>query len=390
MKVLVIGGGMSGLTYAIISAANGNNVTVAERNPRVGKKIGMTGNGKCNIGNACVDATCYNNSPLVSNILSTISIREYKSFLTSCGILTYEDAEHRMYPLSDSAASVVDCLRYRLERLGGTMLCNTTVTSCTKVAQGYEVKMGDTIQFFDRVVLACGSGSQAPEPNLDGIVDNSLFTKRYPSLVPVRIASMNGILNGIRLKANVTLLKDGKAVARQSGELLFKDYGLSGICIFNLSAIIARDQVTGGRSRYTFVVDLVPHLDEQALVSIIKARLKTKDKLFYGILHNKVAECVVRSCSNLSDPLELARTAKNFVFQFEKLLDWSMSQITAGGIDDKYINPSTLALNNGIVALGEVLNVDGICGGYNLFFAAASALYTFSEDERLCAYHKPW
>ncbi len=390
MKVLVIGGGMSGLTYAIISAANGNDVTVAEKNQRVGKKIAMTGNGKCNVGNAFVDASCYNESRLINNILGAISILEYKDFLSSCGILTYEDAEHRMYPMSDSASNVVDCFRYRLERLGGKMLCDTAVTSCKKVSRGYEVMMGGSLQFFDRVVLACGSGSQATAPDISSIVDEKLFTKCYPSLVPVRIAHMDGSLNGIRAKANITLLKDGKAIADENGELLFKDYGLSGICIFNLSATIARAKVSGSQSKYTFAVDLVPHLDEKTLANIIKDRINTKDKLFYGILHNKVAQHVIKHCSNLSNPVEIARTAKNCVFQFEKLLDWSMSQVTAGGIDEKYVNHTNLTLPNGIVALGEILNVDGVCGGNNLFFAAASALYTFTKEERNIAYNARW
>ncbi len=390
MKILVIGGGMSGLTYAIVSAALGNSVTVAERNPRVGKKIAMTGNGKCNVGNAHVDATCYNKSNIVKNVLSSITVAEYRDFLKSCGIHVYEDAEGRLYPLSDSASNVVDCLRYRLERLGGKLLVGVTVTSCTKVANGYEVILAGNKEFFNRVVLACGSGSQAIEPDLSSIVDSSLLTKRYPSLVPVKVANMDGVLNGIRVKANVTLLEDGKAIAKESGEVLFKDYGLSGICIFNLSALIARAKVFGRKSQYTFAIDLVPHLDEAVLANIIAQRLKTKDKLFYGVLHNKVAECVVKRCANLSNAKAIAQTAKCFTYQFDKLLDWSMSQVTAGGIDEKHIDPTNLTLSNGIVVLGEILNVDGICGGNNLYFASASALYTFSQEERRTAYAVHW
>ena len=128
MKILVIGGGMAGLTYAIVAAKNGCDVTVAERNARLGRKIAMTGNGKCNIGNAQVSAACFNKSAIVNNVLNPISADEYVKFLNSCGIYTYTDADGRMYPLSESANGAVDCLRYQLEKYGGKALCGVEAT----------------------------------------------------------------------------------------------------------------------------------------------------------------------------------------------------------------------------------------------------------------------
>ncbi len=387
MKILVIGAGMSGLTYAIVAAACGNDVVVAERNARVGKKIAMTGNGRCNVGNAHVGVHCYNDSPIVSRVLSEIDVQEYKSFLQSCGIYTYQDAEGRMYPLSDSASGVVDCLRQRLARLGGKTLCDCTVSRVARVSSGYDVVVNGKSHHYDKVVLACGSRSQAVEPELDDIIGGGKLTKRYPSLVPVRIAQMPSVLNGIRAKAGVTLYCDGKELAKEDGEVLFKDYGLSGICIFNLSAIIARRAVRSQGGQYTFSIDLVPSMTTEELASILSKRIKqcAKQELFYGILHNKVAECVVKQSASI-DAYTLAKTAKSLFFSYDKLLDWSMSQVTAGGIDTRYVNTDTLTLDNGIVVLGEVLDVDGICGGNNLFFAAASALCTFSKQDRQRAY----
>ena len=119
MKTLVIGGGMAGLTYAIVALKNGIDVTLAERNNRVGKKIAMTGNGKCNIGNANVDKNCFNSSPIVQKVLDEISVEEYVQFLSSCGIYTHTDEMGRMYPLCDSASNVVDCLRHQFAKNGG-------------------------------------------------------------------------------------------------------------------------------------------------------------------------------------------------------------------------------------------------------------------------------
>lgn len=389
MKILVIGGGMAGLTYAVVAAKNGYDVTVAERNSRVGKKISMTGNGRCNVGNAAVSLACYNKSPLVGRVLSAVSADEYLRFLKSCGIYTYADSEGRLYPLSDSASSVADCLRYQLAKYGGKTLCDADVTSCKACQDGYEVRIGGVKGVFGKVILACGSGSQAQSPY--AIIPNEYLTPLVPSLVPVKIHNMEGVLNGIRVKADVSLYDGALPLAKQSGEVLFKDYGLSGICVFNLSAVIARRQVRKQQGDYYFVVDLVPNTEQWDLADILYLRTKSgwdNDKLFYGILHNKVAECVIKRCGGVKDVSALAHTAKNMRFQYLKSLDFSMSQVTAGGIEDRIVDPDTLTLPNGVVALGEVLNVDGICGGNNLYFAAASALYTFSKAERENAYSK--
>ncbi|MCH5156299.1 MAG: aminoacetone oxidase family FAD-binding enzyme [Clostridiales bacterium] len=388
MKILVIGGGMAGMTYAIVACKNGLDVTVAERNARVGKKIASTGNGKCNIGNARVNAACYNGSPVVRRVLDAISVNEYRQFLISCGIYTYTDMEGRMYPLSDSAANVVDCLRHQLKKFGATLWPDTEITACVKVGSQYQVTVGATNYLFDKVVLACGSGSQAERPNISHIIPNDVFTPTVPSLVPVKIRDMDGTLNGIRARANVSLYDGNVYMGKESGEVLFKDYGLSGICIFNLSALIARKMVQRKYGNYTFSVDVVPNLSQWDLQEILHGRIKCgeRSKLFYGILHNKLAEHIVKRAGANADAATLAHTAKDLQFSFDRLLDWSKSQVTAGGVDDGYLDIDTLALQSGVVVLGELLNVDGICGGNNLYFAAASALYTFSPSEREKAY----
>ena len=388
MKILVIGGGMAGLTYAIVACKNGLDVTVAERNARVGKKIAATGNGKCNIGNANVSSSCYNGSPVVRRVLDEISVNEYKRFLLSCGIYTYTDAEGRMYPMSDSAANVVDCLRHQLRKFGATLWPDTEITACDKVGDKYRVTVGTVEYEFDKVVLCCGSGSQAEKPNISNIIPNDVFTPVVPSLVPVKVRNMDGTLNGLRVRANVTLYDGDLYLGKESGEVQFKDYGLSGICILNLSALIARRLVQRKSGNYMFSVDVVPHISQWDLQEILHARIKCgeRSKLFYGILHNRLAEHIVKRADANADAATLARTAKDLQFTFDRLLDWSKSQVTAGGVDDGYLDIDTLALQSGVVVLGELLNVDGICGGNNLYFAAASALYTFSKPQREKAY----
>ena len=384
MNILVIGGGMAGLTYGIVAAKNGHSVTLAERNSRVGKKISMTGNGKCNIGNAKVDAGCYNKSAIVKNVLDEISVNEYRRFLTSCGIFTYSDPDGRLYPLTDNANSVVDCLRHQFYKFGGKTLIDTEVTGFVKVGDKYQVTLRAEKHFFDKVVLACGNKSQSEPLNIYYLVPADAFTPTAPSLVPVKIRNMDGTLNGLRARADVSLYDGIVLLGKESGEVQFKDYGLSGICVFNLSAIIARREIQRRKANYRFVVDVVPYLKLWDLEEILYRRLQAWEhkELFYGILHNKLAEHVLRKCKDVTNASELAYTAKNLPFDFDHLLDWTKSQVTAGGIDERYVNLKTLQLNNGVVALGEILNVDGVCGGNNLFFAAASALYTFDKDQR--------
>lgn len=391
MKLLVVGGGMAGLTYAVVAAKNGLDVTVVERNARVGKKIGMTGNGKCNIGNARVSPACYNKSALVNKVLSSVPVEEYVKFLKSVGIYTYEDGDGRMYPLSESASNVVDCLRNQVEKYGGKIICDSDVFNVRPSNKGYDVLINRANYRFDKVVAACGSKSQANETNVYGIVPKEYFTPLCPSLVPVKTRSIDPVLNGLRVKADVTLLDGAVPVSKEHGEVLFKDYGLSGICIFNLSAQIARRIVQGKQGDYKFALDLLPGFSQWDLEEILYLRLKSGDapeKLFYGLLHNKVAESLLKRCGGSSDITKLAYLAKNLTFDYAKLLDYSMSQVTAGGVDERYVNSDSLALPNGVVVLGEMLNVDGVCGGNNLYFAAASALHVFSAEERNAAYKK--
>jgi predicted flavoprotein YhiN len=226
------------------------------------------------------------------------------------------------------------------------------------------------------VVLSVGSGSQAQPVDLDGIVPQQYFTPTAPGLVSIKVKNMDKILAGLRVKTTVSLLDGDTQLATSSGEVQFRDFGLSGICIMDLSSVIAREMVQGINRNYILSIDLLPYLTADELYAELFRRKTdgaTMDKLFLGLLHNKIAEAVLNRAN--SDNLHtIAYTVKKFTYTFDKLLDFSASQVTVGGIDEKYLS-DTLQLPNGIHAIGEVLNVDGLCGGYNLYFAIASALY---------------
>lgn len=388
MKVLVIGGGMSGLTYGIVAVKNGIDVVIAERNDRVGKKIAMTGNGKCNIGNVNVSADLYNDKVFVQKIIDEVTVSEYVKFLDSCGIVTFSDSEGRLYPMSLNAPNVVDCLRYQFVKYGGIFVTGCNVTEYTVRDGKYYVNVDGNEMPFDKIVVACGSGSQVVKPDVGKLINDKFFTALSPSLTPVKVTNKPTVLNGQRCKAVVNLVADGNTVACERGEILFREYGLSGICIFNLSAIIARNNVNNIRHNYVFVVDVLPDLEENVISDIILQRINNNydsDKLLYGLLPNVFNGYVLKHC-NL-DAKEIAHFIKNMTFEFSALCDYSMSQVTAGGVDIKYLTDD-LTLPDGITVLGEIINVDGLCGGNNLYFASASALYAFTRQQRNVAYDK--
>lgn len=381
MKIVVVGGGMAGLTYSIAAARRGNKVVLCERNKRVGRKVAMSGNGKCNIGNLNADGKFYNAPDFVNDIFARVPTANYLEFLRSVGIYTYADEQGRLYPVTDSASSVVDCLRAETERLGVQTLTESQAVA-TELGNGFVVRLSDGTKIAcDKAVVACGSKSQADETALAELVGKQYLTACVPSLTPVRVKNADGTLNGVRNRAKVTLLRDGKPVAAEFGEVQFKDYGLSGVCVFNLSALIARDIVRGQKHDYVLAVDICPDIDEQTLAGIIRQRItEGKQDYLLGLVKNRVAEYVakkVKNCTPKDIPERAAKTVKNMAFIFEKLLDYSMSQVTAGGVDLKFVDKQTLSLPNGVTVVGEALDVDGVCGGLNLQFAACSALLLF-------------
>ncbi len=507
------------MTYAILAARKGHSVTIAEKNSRLGKKLAATGNGKCNVGNAHVDESCFNSSAVLSHVLSAVPVGNYLQFLQSVGVFTYDDGTGRLYPLSDSASNVVDCFRSALSSLSVRVLTDCPVSALRKQnGGGFLATLGGKNEFFHKVVYAVGSPSQAENPHAFSLIPTSLFTPLCPSLAPLKVDGMDRVLSGLRCKCHATLTCNGTPLATRSGEVQFKEYGLSGICIFDLSALVARSFVRGEQPRFTVILDLVPHLSAENLANILAERQMEGQHdatLFYGILHNKVAEAVLRKAAphlaemqaqnansaprNAQSPVQnaqfvdqktvstaqnaqfldyqpqiavnntpngeqqaesiaqnsqfaarkakvLAQIAKSFPFKVVKTLDWSMSQATAGGIAEQFVNLDDLTLTapaqpvsdirsnsavglsvvnsadiasgkttpnaahsfletpnsfgrnaqlvntagtaglpdvnsadvssvSGITVLGEALNVDGFCGGNNLYFAAASAIY---------------
>lgn len=373
MKRIIVGGGASGLVCAIESAKKGYSVLVIDANERMGKKLSQTGNGRCNLLNEELREGFFGGDlPLVRLLLEKFPLEKVKSVLLSYGIYTFADEHKRVYPITENANSVVDCLLFQCKKHKVSLVNSALVEDISVLSKGgylLNTSVGDFTA--DSVVLATGSAASAQQRK--PLVEEKWLTALSPSLVPVKTKNVDKSLNGQRRKCTATLLKNGERVASEQGEVLFRDYGLSGMCIFNLSAHIARDTVKNESEQYSISLDLLPEFSKEELQRILIERSASNygKNLLLGLLPNKIAESVLKNGRTAE---EIAYYAKHFSFEVEKLLDLSMAQVVSGGVAKEFFDDK-LRLPNGVSVCGELLNVDGLCGGYNLWFAFASGLF---------------
>ena len=389
MKVLVIGGGASGMIAALTAAEDPHNqVTLLERQARVGRKLLATGNGRCNLTNVNAAPSRYHGGQgFPAAALERFSVEDTLAYFRSLGLLTAVDSAGRVYPFSDQANSVLDVLRFAMERAGVNVVCGCEVTAISKKARGYSAKTA-TEQFYgDRVILACGgmAGGKLGGSDLGYRLLKSLghhITPLSPALVQVRTETeaIRG-LKGVRADAGLVLKDGGDTVARGGGEIQFTDFGVSGIAIFELSRAVRPGQ--------TLLLDLLRPWDSEALFAFFKARqaafpaLPLQDFLT-GALHSRLGRAILRQAGlELSRPAEslteaelttLVRIAKHFPLPVLGTMGFDQAQVTAGGADTREFRADTLEsrLCPGLFACGELLDIDGDCGGFNLQWAWSS------------------
>lgn len=368
-KIAIIGGGASGLTAAITAAENGADVTIYEKNDRVGRKILSTGNGRCNLSNTDMDISHFRgNKKFISEIISSADVGK---FISDCGIITRTE-NGRIYPYSNHAASVLDALRFRALDLGVKIINNCTIISTGKRMGRFVLKNVNKIGYNADSLIITAGGKAAPALGADGMGVKLLssfghvITPLSPALVQLkcRKEQMKG-LKGIRAYANARLLCDGKLIKEEFGEIQFADYGLSGIPIFNLSPYVG---VLSGE--ITVSLDLLPQFDN--VMPIIRGR-NPKHPLT-GIFHSHLASAV-EARAGKNSPDRLASVIKNFNFNVIGVNGWENAQVTSGGaLTDEFNANLESKLAGGLYAAGEVLNIDGDCGGYNLHWAWASGI----------------
>lgn len=394
----IVGGGASGLAAAVFYARerSGDDVIVLEKAPRVGKKLLATGNGTCNITNRNADPTHYHGegaTAFVRPALSAFSPTACEDFFASIGVLCAPREEGRVYPLCEQAGAVLDCLRLELSRLGVTERCDAAVTAIRRDKQGFSLTVGSETIRARHVILSAGG---AASPSLGGTNDGyalaaSLGHKKtplFPSIVQVRTdTTFVRAMKGLRSEATVTFALDGQALCSRTDELLFTEYGISGPAVMHLSRAVG-DWERRRRGEMTAVIDLLPTIGDVALLALLKKRQalerKTEDFLT-GLLHKRIGQTVCRAAGlsldrptntlTANDLRHLADTIKKFTLPVLGTQGFGGAQVTAGGISLADVDPHTMMSRRvpGLYLIGEVLDVDGDCGGYNLQWAWASA-----------------
>ena len=390
MKIAVIGGGASGIVAAISAARNGAKVTIYERCERIGRKILATGNGRCNYTNINAGLFDYHgkNPNFIENTINSFWVSETRDFFDELGMLTKVEEKGKAYPYSLQASAVLDVLRYELDRLDIRIVTEFEVKEITKKGSSFIIKSyGGKTEVSDKVIIATG-GKASPSLGSNGsgykLAENfgHRVTKLYPSLVQIKTeTNIIKALKGIKLDANVTIYAGAKR-EKSFGEVLFTDYGLSGPAIFNISRICAED------SNKQISLDILPEINHNDLYDILRERRTSKRNLetfFVGMINKKVGMAIMkyadvlpysRTSDTISDK-ELKRLVdalKNFKLEVTGTMSWNNAQVTAGGVVTDDINPSTFEskLVKGVYFTGEILDIDGDCGGYNLQWAWSS------------------
>ena len=383
-NTIIVGGGAAGIVAAISARRAGASVLICEKMPKLGKKIRVSGNGRCNLLNDTIDASFYNSEAkeLVGAVLDRFGKKEMLSFFKNLGLMVYSD-EGRIFPVTNQAASVIEVLEMELSRLGVDIQCDCEVTGITVANSGFDISIKPDKRLHARKLILCGGGKSYPVSGSDGgaYALATHFGHRLiepvPSTVPLVVNDpWCRSLHGQRIRAVVRSLIKARTGPKVEGELLFTEYGLSGTAILDASEEISIAINRLKTKEVSLIVDLLPSMHEEHLRKELSARLRKKfppEKLLIGILPHKFATPLM-DILKTGDPAAIANEIKNKTFAVDGVRGWDEAEFTAGRIDTSQVDPKTLEskLHRGLYLAGEILDVQGKRGGYNLAWAWAS------------------
>lgn len=397
IDILIVGASAAGITAAIFAKRENNRakVVLIERNERIGKKLLKTGNGRCNITNKTMDCSHYNTEAeqFVRKALYIFSYEDTINYFNSMGVLISISENGLAYPKTLQATTVLDALRLELELLGIEVITGTKIETISQKQSLFYATTDKGDKFcVSNIILACG-GNALPSSGSDGnglILAKNLgikATETYPSLVKVRSEDkLLKSLKGIRADGKVTLLANNKQICKESGQVQFLENGLSGICVMQLSRKIHKLK---GR-QLSVSIDLMPELSlKQTQEYLYSQKLRLKDKsiewLLAGALNKRLGNVVFkksqildfsRVCDTLtSNELKMiSYNIKELKFTISDTFSFNEAQVTAGGLNVSEFCSDTMQAKKvkGLFACGELLDVDGECGGYNLQWAWTS------------------
>ena len=392
--LIVVGGGAAGMAGAIAAADCGDRVLLLERMDRVGKKLLATGNGRCNLMNR--GAPRYRDNPLAAQMLKRYGAAQQEAFWHSLGLMLYTDREDRVYPASLQASTVLDVLRGAMEERHICVRTDSAVTGLKRTPQGFAVMCAKGECYQGARVLITTGGLAQPKLGSDGsgfpLLESvgHAVTELRPGLTQVMTDTepIRG-LEGIRVRGIVRAYAHDRLLGEEQGEILFASYGLSGICVMQLSA------ACDGKDR-SVSLDLSYGLglSPEALREEISRRgALPAERLLCGMFVPRLQQALFRKAGipmggkplSASERDRLWRTICDFRLPVRGLRGFESAQVTRGGAETGLFDPHTLESRKvpGLYAAGEVLDVDGDCGGYNLMFAFGSGLMAGSRGRNM-------
>ena len=392
--ILIIGAGASGMMAALTAAEQPDSrVILLERQARVGRKLLATGNGRCNLTNVHAALPHYHGEQpdFAAHALEAFSVEDTLAWFRAIGLLTVTEPSGRVYPLSNSANSVLDVLRFAIaERENIDLRTGVTVMALRRERGGFVAETEGEALRADKVIVACGGMAGG---KLGGVQDGYTLlcslghtrTGLHPALVQLTTdPTFPRALKGVRADARITLRTKRAVLAQREGEVQFTEKGVSGPAAFDLARAVS----TGGEG-LTLVLDLLREYSAPEILALLEQRCKTAphltaEDLLTGALHNRLGKTIIRYVNLKADtPLsdlsrdalrQVARACKGFTLPVRGTEGFAGAQVTAGGVRCAEFDPQTMQsrIVPGLYACGEVLDIDGDCGGYNLQWAWSS------------------
>ncbi len=396
--IAVVGAGASGLMAAVWAARTAEDlrkqvkILLLEGNPRVGKKLLATGNGRCNLTNLNMnDGFYFGSKETFGAVYPQFDSKALISFFADAGMAVRSDHAGRVYPLSNQASSVLDTLRYETERLGVETVTDTKITDIKRSGGGFIL---NDLYYADKVILACG-GKASPVHGSDGSGYTLLkslgiaVTDVFPALTALHIKDFTKSLKGIRAEGRITVKENGKLLASSTGELQYTDYGISGIPAMQVSRAVSEALYSGRCNEMTVAADSVPGMSTGELTAFLKNIIEKNpslpcEMLLAGLMPKRLGAFLLTEVSiNPSKPLKtvnggalekIVSAVKNKKYRVDSVKGFADAQVTAGGADMSGFVADTPEPKKfkGLYFCGEFADVDGDCGGYNLQWAFSS------------------
>lgn len=394
--MIIIGAGAAGLVAAISSARAGRSVTLLEQNSKIGKKILVSGNGKCNIDNRYIHPNRFNsqNPHFINAVLEGHGFDVVEKFFTSLGLELVEGKEGKMFPMSLQASSVVELLEYEAKRVGVEIICDCTVTAVDKKNNTFTLETTQGRKICEKLLLTSGSPAA---PQLGGSNSGYAFaTKMGHSLIPrhpslVQLCSEEEWVKkcaGVKVAGIAKLYSNGEYITERKGDILFTNYGISGLAILDLSREVSTRLANFDYCELS--LDLMPELSKEKLTNLLQSRVQNESEKpialwLQGVMNKKLISIVLEQAkSNIKIENQLNRKEINKLVHAIKNLKLSISdtkgfkgaEVSTGGVNTEELNPQTMEskLVPNLYFAGEILDVDGDRGGFNFHFAWVSGM----------------